>query len=131
MADLFDPQDLASYLQQDLDTSTLERCRRVASGWLQAATGLLAWPSPVPDDLWTWAVELAAIAYDNPTGLQTDQVGGKMSTWTVTRRQEILSAAAKRYGPAPRLGGVGTPIGEFPDPLWYPDPAALTGVWVQ
>lgn len=112
MADLIELTDLASYLQQDLDEETAVRARRVASGWLRSATALTAWPDPVPDDLWTWALELAAMAYSNPEMLSSETAGGTVSTTDRSRRQAILDAARQAYG-------VGRgPLYSFPEPDW-------------
>jgi hypothetical protein len=37
------------------------------NGWLQDAAGLDAWPAVIPDRLWAWAIELAAMVMENPT----------------------------------------------------------------
>lgn len=114
MADLFTLDEFASYIQQDVDTSTATVVRRVASGWLMSATGLTTWPSPTPDDLWTWALELAAISYRNPAGDVTSEA---VDDYTVmsdrARRKEILEAARTGYG------GATTPQYAFPDPDWH------------
>ncbi|HEX6873603.1 MAG TPA: hypothetical protein VF163_21095, partial [Micromonosporaceae bacterium] len=67
MADLFDLADLSSLLRDpEFDTAAATTARRVASGWLRSATKRSDWPDPVPDDLWAWAIELAAMVYRNP-----------------------------------------------------------------
>lgn len=106
--DLFTLDDLAAFLQQDLDSATAERCRRVAAGWLRSATNLSTWPDPVPDDLWAWAVELAALAYGNPGGWASETIGGISISWAKGRREEILAAAAARY---PKASGVRLAVG--------------------
>jgi hypothetical protein len=113
VADLFDLTDLASYMQQDLDTETATRARRIASGWLRSATGLSDWPSPVPDDLWTWALELAEMAYGNPSGMAVETVDDYSGTRDRSRRAGILDAARRKYS----AGGV--PVYSFPDPDWH------------
>lgn len=114
MADLFALDEFASYIQQDVDTSTATVVRRVASGWLMSATGLSDWPSPVPDDLWTWALELAAIAYRSPAGdVTSEAIDDYVVMSDRARRKEILAAARTRYG------GATTPQYEFPDPDWH------------
>ncbi|BEL07833.1 hypothetical protein Q0Z83_060240 [Actinoplanes sichuanensis] len=118
MADLFELTDLASYLQRaDLDVETAVRARRIASGKLRSATRLAAWPDPVPDDLWTWAVELAGLAYNNPELLATETTGAVSSTWERGRQAEILAAARETYGGP---GGIpaGGPLFSFPEPDW-------------
>lgn len=122
MPELFAPEDLAAYLQQDLDLATVERCRRVAAGWLRSATGLTAWPDPITDDLWTWAVELAAMAYDNPAAWANETTGGEVTGYSAIRRREILDAAKAAY-PGGSGGGPQTPVGAFPAAQPYPDPA--------
>jgi hypothetical protein len=75
MADLFDLIDLPSFLQvPTVDTETATRVRRVASGWLMGATRISTWTAPVPDDVWAWALELAAIAFRNPTSNSSESL---------------------------------------------------------
>lgn len=96
MTDLFTIDDLSSYMQvPSLDLATAVAVRRAASGWLADATGLAEWPVPVPDRLWAWALELAAMAYLNPTWAERETVGGVTTQWgdLAVRRREILTAA--------------------------------------
>ena len=117
MADLFDPADLASILQiPEIDTETAIRVRRMASGWLMHATGLTDWPSPVPDPLWTWAVELAAIAYYNPSGLSSESLDDHNVSYSAERRKEILAAASSS---AYATGTRNQPQYSFPDWDWH------------
>jgi len=114
MADLFDLVDLPSWLQvSEVDTETATRVRRYASGWLLAATRLSAWPNPVPDDLWAWAIELAGIAYRNPDATASESIDDHSVTWDKERRKEILAAARIAYS------GSSTPLYSFPDPDWH------------
>ncbi len=107
--------DLSAYLQRQLNVDSADLAIRIAEGWLREATGLSAWPVPVPDDLWAWAVELAALAYDNPTGLAVRTVGGVTESWpAAARRAELLEAARRRFGP-----GRG-PLFSFPPLQSYP-----------
>lgn len=108
--------DLETFLQQGpLDAAATSVARRVAAGWLQAATKLATWPDPLPDDLWSWALELAGLAYVNPEGLATDTTGGTTSTWERGRRSAILAEARQAYGAA-ATGRA--PLFSFPDPDW-------------
>jgi hypothetical protein len=114
VADLFDLVDLPSWLQvPSVDTETATRVRRFASGWLMQATGLTSWPTPVPDDLWAYAIELAAIAY-NPSGLSSESLDDHNVAYSAERRQEILTAARTSYNTART-----TPVGSFPDWDWH------------
>ncbi|GAB7039707.1 MULTISPECIES: hypothetical protein [Catenuloplanes] len=117
MADLFELTELADYLQQGpLDEASATVARRKASGWLRSATKLTAWPDPVPDDLWGWAIELAALAYDNPAMLASEQVGATSRTADRGRLAAILDAARAAYlDPATAGGG---PLHSFPEPDW-------------
>ncbi|WP_327029713.1 hypothetical protein OG989_04105 [Micromonospora sp. NBC_01740] len=114
MADLFTQPDLEAYLRQGtLDTESFARVQRVVSGWLRSATTLTEWPDPIPDDLFGWGLELAAIAYSNPEGLASEAVGATSATWERGRRAEILRAAREAY-PAVTRG----PLFSFPEPDW-------------
>lgn len=113
MPDIFDLGDLPSWLQiPEVDTETATRVRRYANGWLQDATELTEWPDPIPDRLWAWAIELAAIAYNNPTNLKREQIDDYLVEYSAERRAEILAAAKKAYA-----GGT-APRGSFPQPDW-------------
>lgn len=112
MADLFELTDLAAYMQQDLDTATATTARRIASGWLGSATGLTEWPDPVPDQLWTYALELAEMAYGNPGGYVSEDIDDHSVGFNKTRRAEILAAAKSRYSTG------STPVYSFPEPDW-------------
>jgi hypothetical protein len=115
VADLFDLGDLPSWLQvPEVDAETATRVSRVSSAWLQDATGLTDWPSPVPDRLWAWALELAAIAFNNPTSLASETIDDyQMTVSDRLRRREILDSARQAYNTA------GKPQGSFPDPDWH------------
>lgn len=128
MTDLFDIADLPSYLQiPEVDTETAIRVRRIASGWLMSVTGLSDWPSPVPDPLWAWGIELAAIAYYNPSGLSSESLDDHNVQYSAERRQEILAAAASSsYATGSRT----QPQYAFPEWDWHwtsaPIPALIT-----
>ncbi len=116
MAELFELVDLRSALQlsvDEFDTDAASVARRHAYGWLQDATGLADWPDPVPDRLWAWAVELAAIAYRNPDAAQSEAVDDYKVVWDRQRRAEILQAAREAFATA------GQPQGSFPQPDWH------------
>ena len=115
MPDLFALEDLPSYLQiPEVDTETATRMRRYASGWLADATGLTAWPDPIPDRLWAWAIELAAIAYRNPAGAASLAIDDFNFTADASRREQILARAKAAY---PDSAG-GSPRYSFPTWDW-------------
>lgn len=114
MSDLFELSDLPSWLQiPEVDEQTATRVRRWASGWLMAATGLTQWPDPVPDNLWAWGIELAGIAYRNPTGLTSEAIDDYNVSHDRERRAEILAEAKAVFG------GAGAPRYEFPEWDWH------------
>lgn len=115
MSDLFDLVDLPSWLQvPSVDTETATRVRRYASGWLLNATRLTPWPPvPVPDDIWAWAIELAAIAFRNPDGATSESIDDYARGNDAARRREILDAARMAYS------GAATPTFSFPEWDWH------------
>jgi hypothetical protein len=113
VGDLFALDEFASYVQQDVDTSTATVVRRVASGWLKDVTGLADFPTPIPDDLFAWGLELAAIAFRNPDGAASESVDDHNVSWDMNRRKDILKAALIGYSTT------GQPQYAFPDPDWH------------
>lgn len=117
MADLFDLGDLPSWMQiPQVDADTATRVRRYVNGWLQDATGLTDWPSPVPDRLWAWAIELAALVFENPTAKWSQTIDDSADVYErgpQGRRREILDAARAAYNTS------GKPQGSFPEPDWH------------
>jgi len=112
MADLFTIEEFASYLQQDVDTSSAVVARRVASGWLMSATGQTSFDT-VDDRLFGWAIELAAIAFRNPDGAASESTDDHNVSWDRARRTDILAEARTSYGSA------GTPLYDFPAWDWH------------
>ena len=127
MADLFDLGDLPSWMQiPEVDTETATRVRRAVNGWLQDATGLTDWPDPVPDRLWAWAIELAALAFDNPAAVWSQTIDDSVTVYErgpQGRRQQILDAARAAYNTA------GKPQGSFPEPDWRWSSVPYPGCW--
>jgi hypothetical protein len=119
MADLFDLPALGHKLQAQIDTGSAIEARRIAQAWLASATRLTEWPTPIPEDLRAWALELAALVYDNPSWLEMEQVEGNISRWALSRRNEILREARERYGAA---AGIFGPLYAFPEVSAWPDP---------
>jgi len=78
------------------------------------ATNLTPWPpDPVPDDIWAWAIELAGIAYRNPTGWSSESIDDYARGSDAERRTAILTEARTAYG------GSGSPRYSFPAPDWH------------
>jgi hypothetical protein len=114
MADLFDAEDLRTFMQVPaVDAGTVARVRRFATGWLLNATRLTSFPDPAPDDLWAWAVELAAIAYRNPSAFTNASIDDFSVGFDGARRKEILDAARAAYS------GASLPSYEFPEWDWH------------
>lgn len=119
MADLFDLPALANKLQTEVEVGSATEARRIAQAWLASATRLSEWPTPVPEDLRAWAIELASLIYDNPSWLETEQTDGTVARWALSRRAEILTEARSRYGTSDIAGH---PLGAFPEVQPWPDP---------
>lgn len=119
--------DLGLYLQRPVQADSATMAIRVAESWLHGVIPDSSWPEGTPpEDLWGWALELASIAYANPESLTVRTVGAITNQWGGTsgasRRQQILDAAAARYG------GGRAPQYSFPLPLPWPDPPRVAGV---
>lgn len=120
MTILFTADDLKNQLgAATVDADRAEHVERVVWGWLMPVLDLTERPDPVTDDVFAWAVELAAIAYVNPAGLRSQQLGPGSQTFSLERRQEILAEVA---GGGTPVGVPNSPEGSFPDALSYPDP---------
>jgi hypothetical protein len=117
VTDLFDLGDLPSWMQiPEVDDETVYRIRRYVNGWLQDATGLDTWPDPLPDKIWAWAIELAALVHENPTAKWSQTIDESVDVYergAQGRRREILDAARAAYNTA------GKPQGSFPETDWY------------
>jgi hypothetical protein len=112
---LFEHADLEHYLQvSGLDADTVTAVRRYASGWLMDATRVTPWPpDPVPDDIWAWAIELAAIALRNPAGAASQSIDDYSVSHDAERRLQILAAAERSYATG------ASPVYSFPEPDWH------------
>jgi hypothetical protein len=111
---LFELSDLPSWMQvPSVDTETATRIRQYVDGWLMSATRLTSWPNPIPNDLFAWAIELAAIAFRNPDGAANESIDDYARSNNAARRKEILDAARLAYS------GASVPSYSFPDPDWH------------
>ena len=114
---LVEPAQVRTWLGLDeapFDTARAELAIRVAGGWLRGATGPAAWPDPPSEQLWSGYLELAGLAYDNPTSMAQRNTGAELDGYMVTRRAEILASVAAS------LSAGGTPVGSFPLPQAWP-----------
>lgn len=78
------PQD------EQITTTAAALAEKVATGWLSEATG--TFPDPLPSPIYSWLIELAGIAYENPTSMESDTSQDTSSSW-VDRRLQILANA--------------------------------------
>jgi hypothetical protein len=124
MTELFELTELQGLLRDPgFDSAAATVARRIAYGWLKSATKLTDWPAVVTDDLFAWAIELAAIAYRNPAAASSESIDDYNVSYDRERRAEILAAAAAGQG------GSSQPQYDFPDPDWHWDvvpPGILT-----
>lgn len=128
-APLFTDRELSAYLHYEVSVEDADIAERVVRGWLRSATGRDDWGDPVPDEVFSWAVELAAIAHENPNGaLISTTTGATTDQFGSARRQEILNEAASS-----RTGGSGraAPQGCFPAAAPWPDAAGATAPWYR
>ena len=115
---------------------TYDVTHRLVSAWLKEATGLKDLPEN--DDLvWAWAVELAALAVENPastSAMTTDRITKTWSAADARRRDQIL-AKARAWALSPDVAPlVAAPLGSFPEaaPLpaeLYPRPPRSRSTW--
>lgn len=119
---LFTAADLGNMLQCSVTDEAAAAAEKLAWGWLKPVLGITTdtRPDTVPAELFAWAIELGAIAYENPSGLSAYQLGDERSQFSAERRQEILATAAA--GGKVASSGVPTPRGSFPPADPWPDP---------
>ena len=116
---LFTELDLKNLTGREVTQAQAETAERIVWGWLSPVLNLTDRPDPVPDAVFSWAVELGAIAVENPAGLESYQLGQERFGYSAERRREILAEAAD--GGVPGSGG--RPQGSFPPACGWPDPA--------
>lgn len=116
---------------EPVGNSDAELAEQVALGWLSDPTGITNWenqPANPGTALFSWVLELAGLAYENPTSQEQDQSGDVTSAWSPTardRRSQILASArawAQRNGSSPSTGAPRA-RGNFPAAEGWPDPA--------
>lgn len=115
---LFQADDLGDWMGRTVTDSKAVAVEKVVWGWLKPVLGLSERPSPVPDEVYSWAIELGAIAHENPAGMSSRQLGTAMQAFSSERRNAILEEAAGGTATS-----TATPRGSFPAAGCYPDPA--------
>ena len=80
---LFTAKDLADFLQYPVEDATAAIDERVVSGWLAEEGLTYTGSDTVPDQVFSWALELGAIVHENPTSSTTDQTAGQSLESTV------------------------------------------------
>lgn len=116
---LFSARDLADWLGRSVAYEKAASIEKVVWGWLKPALGADTRPQPVPAEVFSWAIELAAIAHENPAGLSSRQLGTSQQSFSLERREQILREV--EAGTATITSRV--PRGKFPPARAYPDPA--------
>jgi hypothetical protein len=119
---LFSAAELGGFVQDDVDATTAAQVEQVVWGWLRPALGVEARPDTVTPELFSAALELGAIAYENPAGLSAYQLGQERWGYSSERREQILGTVAST-GAA--KGGV--PRARFPESPAWPDPIRVRG----
>ncbi len=125
---LFSSTELQDFLGQTVTSSSAAMAERVAAGWLTEATGVDQWPDPPPAQVFAWAIELGAIAHENPTALASRSVDGITDAYSRDRYSQILAAARESSLSSPSASGTG-PIGSFPPAVEWPDPPRTFRPW--
>lgn len=131
---LFDDTQLKNWLryddEDDFDAASAGLAEQVVAGWLTDATGLTktdletAAAGDAPQ-VFSWALELGGIAYENPTSMTDDTTGQTRTAW-MDRRSQILAAARGWAGRQPVTGtGTVVPKGCFPAATAWPDPPRI------
>jgi hypothetical protein len=116
---LFTAGDLGEWLGRTVGNGKATMVERVVWGWLKPVLGAETRPDPVPAEVFSWAVELGAIAHENPAGLSSKELGPGKAAFSAERRAEILRDADAYGGGTSAL----SPQGSFPPAPVYPDPA--------
>lgn len=133
---LFQPTQLKTWLRyesdDDFDTGAATLAETVVAGWLTDATELTvtdleAAATGDAPQVFSWALELGGIAYENPTSMQDDQSGAARTTWRDRRSQILASAKDWAENAASSTSTGGLPRGCFPKAKAWPDQARVRG----
>lgn len=127
--DLFPLGEMPAYLQvPEVDAVTAALVRTIATGRIIDAAGQ-SFDTAVPEEIHGWALELAALLYDNPRLRTTETVGPYSYTGAAAERQkEILDAV--RTWRQNKLRGSGLPgTIRLTPALWQEDCGARRPGW--
>lgn len=119
---LFSPEDLAQWMGIQVSRSRAQFLEQQVSARFLDKVELDAWPTPAPPVVKSWAVEYAALHYENPTALSDDRAGETFQRWNPRAREIIIELQAWGAKRAPVVS-TGGPQGQFPPARAYPDPA--------
>lgn len=126
MADLFTRAQLAHWLHYDGADAISEEeftvTHLVVRGWILQATQWATIPETVTEALFSWAIELGGIAFENPTSQTDDQTDLVRSAWRDRRTQLMAEIRTWAVANGATVTGGPLPRGRFPSALPYPDP---------
>ena len=102
MADLFTLEELASYLQQNVDTASATLARSLATGLVKRAAGGhdFTADTTVPDEVKAVALAVTGRIYGNPRGVTGENIGSysyrvaETGTGLTDDERRIVAAAA-------------------------------------
>ncbi|HSV41491.1 MAG TPA: hypothetical protein VLI04_22195 [Nocardioidaceae bacterium] len=121
---LFTEDDLGELIGKPVTESRGAMVERVVWGWLKPILDLEDRPDPVPDELFSWAVELGGIAHENPIGLSGKATGPFSEQFSGLRdRRETILKDVRQWAAAQGDDTAAAPGGSFPEAPCYPDPA--------
>ena len=122
MTTLFTEEHLTELLGKQVTVARGQLVERVVWGWLKPVLGWDDRPTDVPDELFAWALRLAAIVAENPAALES-QTRGPFSEKYAADVESILDEVRNSDLPTGSAAGAGRPTGCFPEAPTYPDPA--------
>lgn len=129
--DLFTLEELRAFLRYAPDDEfapdSVQQAHDMAASWIADAADVddvaELWDGSVPKRLKGWAIELAAIAYENPTSAGEDSAAESSTSWRVDRRAQILARVTQWAISTGRSSTSSAPLptGSFPPAQPWPD----------
>lgn len=120
---LFTDEHLTRLLHKEVAIDDAVLVERVVWGWLRPILGWDERPAEIPPELFAWALQLGAIAHENPAGLSAKTIGPFSVQYSEERRLAILDEVARSSLPTGPSATAHEPSGDFPPAACYPDPA--------